>query len=208
MIYDLMLKRRSVRRFTKRKPSKKALEMLIGAAALAPSASNKQPWRFHVVRNKDLIKAAAREVEKERRKVILMVIEDFRAQFAEYSKNFLAFEHAPALIVPTCRIFPLLSHLLDENEQSGYSGIINKIEYDSAVISTACAIQNILLMAEDMGLGACCMTGPLIATDALKKTLAIHEDWDIAALIAVGYADEAPPMPSRKPISSILKWHL
>ncbi len=206
MIYDVMLKRRSIRRFKKETPSQESLEDLVKAAMAAPSASNKQPWRFHVITNKEMIATAAEMVEHERQKLISIIREDFRSQFKDYSENFMAFQHAPAMIVVTYRVFPLLSNLLEENDKSNRSGSMKKIENNSALISTACAIQNLLLMAENTGLGACCMTGPLIAAEKLKKYLSIHERWEMASLIAVGYADENPSMPPRKPITSILKW--
>ena len=208
ILYNLMVNRRSIRLFKNRKPAKEILEQLIQAAVTAPSASNKQPWRFQVIMNDELIQIAALEVEQERQNIISMIPEEFRAQFEEYSVNFLAFQHAPALIVITCRPFPLLSQLLEDNATATYLNTIRKVESDSALISTACAMQNILLMAESLDLGACCMTGPLVAAEKLKQCWSICEGWEIASLIAVGYADEQPIMQPRKPLHSVVRWSL
>lgn len=58
MTYDelitLMQKRRSVRYFSGKKIEKATIEKLLGAAMLAPSVENTQPWEFHVVMNADL----------------------------------------------------------------------------------------------------------------------------------------------------------
>lgn len=208
MMYEAMQKRRSIRRFLKKKPAEKDLEQLIKAAMAAPSASNKQPWKFHIIMNESMIQRAVQEVENTRQKLIEKIHEDYKFQFEHYSENFLAFAHAPALIVITYRIFPLLSQLLEANTSKNCLNTIKKIERDSALIGTACALQNILLMAECSGLGACCMTGPLIAAEKLKECFSIHEGWEIASLVAVGYADEQPSAPARKPIMSMLNWYL
>lgn len=205
-IYDVMTTRRSIRRFKNKEPSKEMLEKLIMAASAAPSASNKQPWRFLVISNKEIISDLAVVVEKQRQEVVSMVDDTFRSPFENYSKNFRVFENAPTLLVPTYRTFPLLSQILDVGSGGVNVDAIKRLEYDSALISISCAIQNILLTAHDLGLGTCCMTGPLIAVEELKKRLSIHPGWDIACLIAVGYGDEEPPMPSRKPLESILSW--
>ena len=55
MIYDLMKSRRSVRRFRPEAPTREQIERLIDAAVTAPSASNKQPWRFVIVANRKKI---------------------------------------------------------------------------------------------------------------------------------------------------------
>lgn len=48
-------KRRSVRRFLPRPLGDETIRKLIEAACLSPSARNRQPWKFFVVKNKDVI---------------------------------------------------------------------------------------------------------------------------------------------------------
>ncbi len=49
MILELMKSRRSVCRFKPEVPPRKLVEQVIEAAITAPSASNRQPWRFLAV---------------------------------------------------------------------------------------------------------------------------------------------------------------
>ena len=65
--------------------------------------------------------------------------------------------------------------------------IVGMYTEDQSVASLA---KNLLLMAEDQGLGVCCLTGPLIAEKRLKDCFAIPENWRVAAIIAVGHPDE------------------
>lgn len=50
---DVLLKRRSVRKFTEQEVSKDLIDELLHAGMSGPSACNKKPWEFYVVTNKD-----------------------------------------------------------------------------------------------------------------------------------------------------------
>lgn len=50
-IPDMISERRSIRAFTDREISEKEAELLVEAACLAPSAGNRQPWEFVIVRD-------------------------------------------------------------------------------------------------------------------------------------------------------------
>jgi nitroreductase len=83
---------------------------------------------------------------------------------------------------------------------------IIRMEQQSGLVSTSLAMENLLLMAHDLGLGASGLTGPLIAADDLSGILAVPVGWEIAALIAIGYPDEHPPATVRKPAESVIRW--
>jgi len=53
-VYEAIRVRKSVRGFTAKAVPEAALERILEAARLAPSASNRQEWRFVVVRDKDM----------------------------------------------------------------------------------------------------------------------------------------------------------
>jgi nitroreductase len=57
---DLILRRRSVRRFKKDRIEAKVTERLVEALRWAPSAGNMQPWRFFFITHAGLRKALAR----------------------------------------------------------------------------------------------------------------------------------------------------
>ncbi len=54
-VYEIILKRRSIRRFQQRLIPFEVLEKLVNAARVAPSASNLQPLEYVVVNDKDLL---------------------------------------------------------------------------------------------------------------------------------------------------------
>jgi len=51
---DLIKRRRSIRQYTNEPVSDQDIKALLEAAMAAPSASNKQPWEFVVVRRQDI----------------------------------------------------------------------------------------------------------------------------------------------------------
>ncbi len=56
-LLEFITKRRSIRRFTGAKIEREKLETILKAAMAAPSANNKQPWRFLVVTQQEKIGA-------------------------------------------------------------------------------------------------------------------------------------------------------
>lgn len=60
---DVLLKRRSVRKFTEEPVSKEHIEAMLHAAMSGPSACNKRPWEFYVITNEtklEELKSASR----------------------------------------------------------------------------------------------------------------------------------------------------
>ncbi len=53
---DVLLKRRSVRKFTEQDVCEELIDELLHAAMSGPSACNKKPWEFYVITNKDKLK--------------------------------------------------------------------------------------------------------------------------------------------------------
>jgi len=206
MILKLMKKRRSIRQFKPKPLPEEIFIQLIEAARTAPSAGNKQPWRFLIVRNRDLIETTAKAVNEERLRLANLCSQEFRTEFENYSNNFLQFRNAPALIIPIFKNLAILSRLLNETARQEEKSFLYSMEHHSALISVSLSIQNILLMAEELGIGVCCMTGPLIAEQKLTECFNIPDRWKIAAVIAVGYPDEAPDNPGRKSVQTVIKW--
>ncbi len=52
---EVLLKRRSIRKFTDEKVSEEDIEKLLHAAMSGPSACNKTPWEFYMVTDEDIL---------------------------------------------------------------------------------------------------------------------------------------------------------
>ncbi|MEI8256733.1 MAG: nitroreductase family protein [Deltaproteobacteria bacterium] len=206
MIDDVMRARRSVRSFLPEVPPREAIERVLEAAVTAPSASNKQPWRFFVVSNRDTIASMARVVREAVDRIALHVPSGTEAAFRAYGEYFTRFETAPVVIVPIFRGVAVLSHLVDVELPAHDRDQIAAMERDSGLVGASLALENLLLMAHDLGMGASAMTGALVAADAIKTILDIPAGWGIVALVPLGYAAESPVVTPRKPISKVTRW--
>ena len=187
-----MSSRRSVRRFTAELPPRELIERIIASAVTAPSASNKQPWRFSSCTSRVTIDALATAVQAAVDRIALAIEPEFEAAFRAYGDYFTRFEAAPLVIVPLFRAITMLSNLTGARLGEDDRVRIAAMERDSGLIGTSLALQNLLLAAHAAGLGASAMTGPLVAVDELRRCLRVPPSWHIAALVPIGYADETP----------------
>lgn len=206
MIIDLMRSRRSVRRFKPEPPPKALIEEVLEAAITAPSASNKQPWRFLVVQNRATIGALAAAVREAVGRIAAHVPAESEASFRAYGDYFTRFEAAPVVIVAIFRGPTLLSNLVDDGLGQAAREGIARMERDNGLLGTAMALQNLLLRAHELGLGASGMTGPLVAEDGIKALLEVPESWGVAALIPLGFPDEVPAPTERKALAKVVRW--
>jgi len=206
MIYELMLARRSVRRFKPDAPDRALIKRLLEAAVTAPSASNKQPWRFVVVASRPRIADLAAEVRRAVDLIARHVEPRSEAAFRAYGEYFTRFEAAPVVIVALYRSLTVLSDLVDDRLPDAARTRVAAMEERSGLIGVSMALQNLLLMAHELGLGASGMTGPLVAADRLRALLEVPPSWEIAALVPVGFAAETPAAPPRKPVGRVTQW--
>lgn len=196
-LFDLLARRRSIRHFTERSVSSETIEKLVEAAIQAPSASNRQDWKFLVVRSRKHIEALA-DTTSQCWKDILACCDSEAVQdeLAGYAVHFDWFRAAPVVIAVTCkRPEGFLRELLPESA-SAVSG---------AYASAAMASQNLLLAAESLGLGACCLTGPVAAEKAFKPLLGMGNSRQLVCLVAVGYPAAAPSHITRKKAHDVIE---
>lgn len=205
-VEDIFLSRRSVRKFKKIKPDRKVIQDLIEIGISAPSASNHQPWKFFIIEDQGLLQKMVVKVQQKLELFSKKIDPQFFDKFLAYGENyFVRFGEAPYVIIPAFKKMPGLSEMsngLNDDETK----IVENIEYISSVVSTSLAIQNILLYANQIGLGASCMTGPLLAEKEIKELAGIPSRWYIAGLIAVGYPDEIPEETKRKSVENVITW--
>ncbi|OEU44245.1 MAG: hypothetical protein BBJ60_09460 [Desulfobacterales bacterium S7086C20] len=79
--------------------------------------------------------------------------------------------------------------------------------WKNSISDAAAAIENFILAACDKGLGTCWLTGPLkTRARMIASFLDIAEDFEIVAIVALGYPDHKPAMPPKKDIHQKVKW--
>jgi nitroreductase len=206
MIEQLLRERRSVRRFKPDAVPEALVQRLIEGAISAPSASNKQPWKFLLVESRALIAELAEVVRVATAMVAGHIPETSQPAFERYGDYFTRFEHAPLVIVPIYKPLTLLSNLTSDDLPAQERATIAQLERDSGLIGTSLALGQLLLLAHELGLGASGMTGPLLARPELKRLLEVPPTWDIVALVPVGFPDEVPAPTERKAAHLVTRW--
>ena len=207
-LLELLRARRSVRTFAPDPVARETVLQLLEAAVAAPSASNKQPWRFLVVESRETIEKMAAAVREATTRIAAHVPESSQESFRAYGDYFTRFEHAPAVIVPIHRALHILSNLVDDQLGAEDRAAIRAMEESSGLIGTSLALENLLLMAHELGLGASGMTGPLVAEPALRTILEVPPGWGIVALVPIGWRvpGDAPTPPGRKAVDKVVRW--
>ena len=203
LLLRLMRGRRSVRRLRDEPLQEATLTQLLEAARWAPSAGNRQAYRLLVVTSSPALVEMGRAVRQAAARVSAAARQDQAAGLESYLENFCHFATAPAVIVPIYRAgADLLGPAAEEGRREA---AVSRAVVDS-LSSVSAAVMNLLLAAHALGLGACWMTGPLIAAEELRRILRVPRGWDLAALIPVGVPAEEPDAPRRRDLKRLARW--
>lgn len=193
---DFIGGRRSIRRYTDAPVADETLERIVEAAASAPSAHNRQPWRFAVLKSAAararLAEAMGARLRQDRRRD-----GDAAADVeADVARSVARITGAPAAIL-VCMAM---------EDMDGYPDPARAgAEYLMAVQSTAMAMQNVQLAAHALGLGAGIMCAPLFCRDTARAALGLPAGWEPQALITLGVPANAGKPFRRRPLNDILR---
>lgn len=198
MVYRLMCKRRSIRKFFGRPVPVDMIDEIIRAGQLAPSAKNRQPWKYIVFGNEnkaELVRCMERGLLREETGTPLLP--KSRYGLPDARNTLRVMQEAPIVIVAinTNGGDPFLPIGGDER--------ITEI-CDS--LSIGASIENMLLMAEQLGLGSLWIGNTCFAYTELMEY--IKADGQIIGAIALGYADEQPRQRPRKSFAEIAEYRL
>lgn len=193
--------RRSIRSFTDEEVKTGHLKEMVRRAGLAPSVNNYQPWKFIVVKNKNLLHQMAKVVSKK-----IHDLPQNRSKVSDHVKSQVEwfstfFENAPALIALTMEGYETV---LEKGVTLSHDEINRERNYPDMQSAGAC-IQNILLSAVDLGYGACWLSGPMVAGKELESILNIKKPFQLIAFVAVGKAKNAPSPKKKNPLDEIFK---
>jgi F420 biosynthesis protein FbiB-like protein len=171
------------------------IESILTTATYAPSAHNRQPWRFVVITDLSvkakLAEAMARDFESDLTRDGLSP-EKIQSQLKR-SRDRITF--APVAIL-LC---------LDMSEMDSYPDEKrNHAEYMMAVQSAAAAGMQILLAAHAEGLGGVWACWPLFAQETIRKALNLSEAWEPQGMFFIGYPVDIPEARERKPLDAVI----
>lgn len=193
----LVRDRRSIRRYLDRPVPREALYRLLEAARWAPSAHNRQPWRFAVL--EDVARRASLAAAMGERFRADLLADGLAAEAVErqVQRSYERIAGAPVVIV-------FFVSLVDMDRYSDPAR--QDAERLMAVQSVALAAQNLLLQAHAEGFGACWMCAPLFCPDVVRAELSLPDDWIAQGLLTVGYPAETRQK-DREPLETRVAWY-
>ena len=192
----VMATRRSVRRYLPDRVPKALIDELFQCAVNAPSAHNRQPWRFmalHDDRSKArLAEAMGAKLRADRLKDgdPVAVVE------ADVARSFERISRAPIVVLVATTVAEMDSYP-DQRRQHA--------EHLMAVQSTAMAVQNLLLAAHAAGLAASWMCAPLFCPDAVRNVLDLPADWQPQAIVTIGFPATPGKPYARRPLAEVVR---
>ncbi|MBE3574004.1 MAG: nitroreductase family protein [Firmicutes bacterium] len=197
--------RRSIRRYLPDPVPDDHLREIVRLATLAPSASNKQMWRFVAVRDRNLLNQMAAVIEEKIEEMAAWPESKGRERQILASKSWnLFFTGAPVTFVVL--VSPYASSTEAVLQARGLSPAeIDALRQRPDLQSIGAAVENLLLAAYAYGYGTVWMTGPLVAARELEKLLGIEPPWRIACLVPMGRPAEHPEPHPRKPLAEVLE---
>ncbi len=179
--WQLIEGRRSIRRYQDRPIPNQVLDDLLRAATWAPSAHNRQPWRFCVVTQLTSKQQLSNAMGEQWRRDLSADNADPAFIEKRISISQTRMMGAAALIVAALSMIDM--DVYPDQARS-------HAEWTMAVQGTALACQNLLLAAHHHQLGACWMCAPLFVPDLVRTVLDLPSDWQPQALITLGYPAE------------------
>jgi F420 biosynthesis protein FbiB-like protein len=191
--------RRSIRRFKPDPVPDTVLKDILYTATYAPSAHNRQPWRFIVLTDpsakKHLSDAMTEEFQRDLEQDNLTPDEVTK----RVNKSRERINGAPVVII-LCVDMSEMDNYPDERRR--------KAEYIIGIQSAANAGMQLLLAAHAEGLGGVWVCSPMFAQEIVQEALNISNMWEPQAMFLLGYPVEIPAFRGRKPIEEVVEFSI
>ncbi len=196
-LHAFLRSRRSIRRFLPDPVPAAVLQRVLETATYAPSAHDKQPWRFVVMKDAEA-----------KSRLVAAITDRFRqdmtadhtpeadiADRVERSRRRM--DEAPVVVV-LCRDVRQVDPQPDAVRQ--------KAEATMGTQSVALAGLQLLLAAHAEGLGGTWICWPLFAPQETRRALKLPAELEPEAMFFIGYAAEKPKPKELKPLKRVIRF--
>jgi nitroreductase len=200
---DIVMRRRSIRRYKPLVPPDDAIEAMVRAAMVAPSPSNTQPIRFIRLQSPHFRERLRDAMTEKQKKLQALAESSGRPKWMKNRINFynrymtFLFDAPVLMAVVTMRPPELVT-----GPEVMFGPELEQIRVMNLHMTSGLAVMNYLLKGESLGLGSCIMSAPLIFLDEPEKLLGI-EDMEMICFITTGYPDEEAKPIKRKTMEEI-----
>ena len=182
---ELIQSRRSTRTYKQTAVEREKLEQIVEAGRYAPSGGNSQTTHFIVIQKKEVLYQLAELVKQEFAKMEVgegMYVSMVHSIEASKKRAYIFHYDAPVLIVTA-----------------------NQKDYGNNIADCACALENMMLMANALNLGSCWINqlrwlneNPVILE--YLNSLGLEDNERVYGALAVGYPATEDSLPVRMPL--------
>ncbi len=195
-LHEFLRSRRSVRRFKTEEIPDLTIERMLTTAVHAPSAHNRQPWRFCVVKRAEAkARLANAMAELFRRDLVRDQIPPEEVE-RRVERSRTRIQSTPVVIV-LCMDMTEMDVYPDARRQEA--------ERTMATQSVAAAGLQLQLAAHAEGLASVWTCGPLFAPDVVKGVLDLEAAWEPQAMFFIGKPDQKPNEKALKPLDQVVR---
>ena len=195
---EVVAKRRSIRKFKPEPISDEQIYQILEAARLAPSGTNRQPWRFLVVKSQEIkqkiYEAAFKQKFLLEAPVIIVALADLNT-FYNTRIRLEELVAAGVFSAEEVNSYPGLNYTPSSPEEL-------KKFIPQAMLNTAIAIEHLILAATDLGLGSCWVQ--LFNPKEVLKAVNLPPNYVVTALVPLGYPAQDPPPRPRISLEEII----
>ena len=196
--------RRSIRSFRNDPVSDATILAMLEAARLAPSGSNRQPWRFIVVTDKEekrkLRKVCFDQAFIEEAPVVFVCCVDLKA-YDRAAREKRSQEFVDYGVIETLSGYfadPAVRELFLNAPDDDLS-----VHFMTAMANTYIAVEHMVLTATALGLGSC-WVGAIGSAEEMNSIFHLPPNIFAVAVLPVGYPTKVPPPRPRISLDSIL----
>ena len=202
---DLINKRRSIRKYKPDNPPEEWINSMLHCALMAPSPSNSQPVRFIRISPTGKREKLYQALDSGKQEFLRAIQSKEEAKKLKnrintyYRYSEFMFKAPVLFAVGAITSYKSFSKRMFEEGISRHDGR----EETSLDITVGLTLKGFILRGEELGLGTCILTGPLVFIPNIEEILGIT-DVRIKCFITAGFPDEKPDMPPRKSIAEIV----
>jgi len=200
-IENAIYNRRSIREFLSKQLTEEQIRKILNAARMAPSAKNRQPWCFFVVKTQE-----QRELMVEKIIIGIKDLLQLASEDSELRKN-LGMAYKSAEIVRSAPLTILVGYnplnkaqTIEWSETKRLASLTDIESVDMLAIGAS--IENMALCATGMGVGSLWNCDVLYSYNELNNWIG----WNckLVAAISFGYPEQNKNMFSRKKLSDLI----
>lgn len=202
MEFDQVIKtRRSIRKFKMEPVPEGDIQAILDAGRLAPSVSNIQSTRYIIIKTSEM-KAKLNEYTLPfvKNAPVIIVCCAYKKAWADMEERLLQLTNAGAFN----GIYDETRQRMENYKKDGkMERVINaQITNNYLWQHAAIAIDHMTLKAVDLGLGSCWIG--FVDRTKVKELLGLDDNYEVIALLPIGYPDQNPPQRPRLALDEIV----